>query len=97
MSPSGLVRSLWVKPVPGVRVDVATIFAPINRSEALVVVTAPLLLVVLLPFAPTLTSSGLTGSIPLYSRIRISGKLAAGLNVTTTELLPAVAPTMFFA
>ena len=50
-----------------------TMLAPTNRSVALVVVTEPLLLVALFPLAPTATSRGLTGSIPLYSKIRMSG------------------------
>jgi hypothetical protein len=64
---------------------------------ALVVVTAPLLLLALFPCAPTATSSGLTGSNPLYSAIRMSGKFAAVVNVTVTVLAPAAAAEMFLA
>jgi hypothetical protein len=63
----------------------------------LVVVTAPLLLVALLPCAPTATSSGFTVSRPLYSAIRISGKAAAALKITVTVFTPAAAAEMFLA
>ena len=46
----------------------------------------------LVPAAPAVTSSGLVGSRPLYSRIRTSTKAAAWLNPTVTVLLP---PAMF--
>jgi hypothetical protein len=71
--------------------------APKSRSVALVVVTAPLLLVALLPEAAAVTSTGLVGSAPLYSRIRMSGNAAAAENVTVTLFAPAVAAAMFFA
>jgi len=44
-----------------------------NRSVALVVVTEPLLLVALFPDAPTVTSSGVAGLRPLYSKIECPG------------------------
>ncbi len=44
---------------PGLCVKVHTMLAPTKRSMPLLVVTAPLLLVPLLPAAPALTSSGL--------------------------------------
>jgi len=66
-----------VYPLPGPVVVVWTRFAPISRSFALVVVTAPLVLTAVLPCAPTDTSSGLTVSRPLYSAMRMSGKAAA--------------------
>src|SRR5882672_1057073 len=97
MSPSGVVITRLVYPLPGPVVIVWTTFAPTRRSFALVVVTAPLLLVALLPCAPTATSSGLIGSSPLYSAIRMSGKFAAGANVTVTEFAPAGAAAIFLA
>jgi hypothetical protein len=48
-------------------------FAPTSKSEALVVVTALLLLVALVPVAPAPTSSGVFVSSPLYSKTRMSG------------------------
>ena len=73
MLPSGLVITREVKPVPAAVVSVSTVFAPTSRSFALNVVTGPLLLVVLLPLAPTATSIGFTGLMPEYSAIRTSG------------------------
>jgi len=64
---------------------------------AFVVVTEPLLLVAVFPCAPADTSSGLTGSMPLYSAMRMSAKFAATLNVTVTVFAPAAADTMFLA
>jgi hypothetical protein len=62
------------------------------------VVTEPLLLVaVVVPCAPTDTSSGFAVSKPLYSAIRMSGNTAATLNVTVTVFVPAAAAAMFFA
>jgi hypothetical protein len=60
-------------PLPALIVHVATQLAPSNRSVAFVVVTTPLLVAELLPAAPTNTSTGLSVSMPLYSRILISG------------------------
>jgi hypothetical protein len=72
--------------------------APTRRSFAFVVVTEPLLLVaVVVPCAPTDTSNAFTGSMPLYSAMRMSGKFAATLKVTVTLFVPAAAATMFFA
>jgi hypothetical protein len=73
MSPLGEVRSLCVNPLPGPVVVVQTMFAPNSRSVGLVVVADPLLLAVLLPLLAAVTSTGLFGSAPLYSRIRMSG------------------------
>jgi hypothetical protein len=70
------------------------VLAPTKRSAAFLVVTLPLLLVELLPAAATTTSTGLVGSIPLYSRIRMSGYVADPLNVTVTAFEP---PAMFLA
>ena len=61
------------------------------------VVSAPLLLDALVPCAPIDPSTGVTGSIPAYSAIRISGKAAPALNVTVTLFAPAAAAAMFFA
>ena len=48
--------------------------APTSSSLAEVVVAVPLLLVALLPTAAAVTSRGLVGLRPLYSRMRTSGK-----------------------
>jgi hypothetical protein len=71
--------------------------APNSRSAALVVVTAPLLLVPLVPVLAAVTSTGEFVSAPLYSRIRMSGNAAAGENVTVTVFVPAAAAAMFLA
>src|SRR5215467_6322522 len=97
MSPSGLVITRLVKDAPGALVAVRTVLAPTRRSFALVVVMLPLLLEVLLPEVPTTTSRGLVGAIPRYSAIRMSGKAAAGENVTVTVLLLAEAAAMLAA
>ena len=97
MSPSGFVITRLVYPLPAPLVNVCTRLAPISRSLAFVVVTEPLLLVAVLPCAPTATSRALTVSIPLYSAMRISGKLAAVVNVTVTLFAPAAAAAMFLA
>jgi len=49
-----------------------------------------------LPVAEAALSSGAAVSTPRYSRIRMSGKTAAWLNVTVT-IFPAPAPAMFLA
>ena len=49
-----------------------TMLAEIRRSPGAVVVRLPLLLVALLPVAPTAASSGLLCSTPVYSRMRMS-------------------------
>jgi hypothetical protein len=67
------------------------------RSVGLVVVADPLLLLALLPVFAAVTSSGLLGSAPLYSRMRMSGNAAAVENVTVTMLEPAAADAMFLA
>ena len=86
-----------MKPLPGPAVNVATVLAPKMRSVALVVVAGPLLLAPLLPLAPAVTSTGLLGCAPLYSKIRMSGDDAAVEKVTVTELAPAAAAAMFGA
>lgn len=61
---------------------------------ALVVVASPLLRLVPVPLAATPTSNALLALIPLYSRMRKSGKLTLLLNVTVTVLAPAPAAAM---
>jgi hypothetical protein len=73
MSPSGLVIIRCVSPLPGPVDPVFTMLAPTKRSLAFLVITAPLVVVALLPVESTTTSIGLPGSIPLYSKIRMSG------------------------
>ena len=51
MSPSGVVIMREVKPVPAPMVEVYTVFAPMSRSVALVVVTVPLALLEVLAVA----------------------------------------------
>ena len=77
-----------MKPVPGPLVTLVTMFAPKIRSVAFVVVAEPLLLVVLLPVFAAVTSTGVFGSAPLYSRMRMSGYAAAFVKVTVTVLAP---------
>jgi hypothetical protein len=71
--------------------------APNIRSVGLVVFAEPLLLVLLLPELAPVTSTGLLGSAPLYSSIRMSGAVAALAKVTVTVFVPAAADAMFFA
>src|SRR3974377_16765 len=97
MSPSGDVSNRLVKPLPGPVVVLWTMFAPKIRSVAFVVVADPLLLVALLPEFAAVTSTGLLGSAPLYSRIRMAGYAAATEKVTFTVLAPAAAAAMFLA
>ena len=96
MSPSGLVIILCVKLAPGPDVSVCTILAPTSKSVALVVVTAPLLLVALLPVPALTTSTGEIGSIPLYSKILMSANWAACEKLTVT-LFPLGAAVIFLA
>jgi FlaG/FlaF family flagellin (archaellin) len=63
----------------------------------LVVVTATLLLVALLPVLAAVTSTGLLGSAPLYSSMRMSADVAALAKVTVTLFVPAAAVAIFFA
>jgi hypothetical protein len=86
-----------VKPVPGPVVVFCTRFAANSRSVAFVVVTDPLLLLELFPLLAAVTSTGLAGSVPLYSRTRISGEAAALENVIVTVLAPAWAAAISFA
>jgi hypothetical protein len=91
MSPSGVVITRDVNPLPAAVVVVDTMSAPKISSLALVVVAPPLLGAALLPVAAAVTSSVVT---PLYSRIRTSGYAAAWLNATVTVFVP---PAMFDA
>src|ERR1035438_10776639 len=80
MSPSGVVISRPVKPLPAPVVLVWTRFAPKIRSVELVVVAEPLLLLALLPELAAVTSTGLLGSAPLYSIMRMSDRKSTRLN-----------------
>jgi hypothetical protein len=71
--------------------------APSSNSLAKPVVAAPLLAVAALPVAERVTSSGLAGSRPPYSRTRTSAKATALSNLTVTVLAPAPAAAMFLA
>ena len=62
----------FVNPAPAALVTVWTTFAPTSRSLPLVVTADPLLLIVPLPCAAAVTSTGFAGSTPLYSAARIS-------------------------
>ena len=86
-----------VNPEPAPVVVCCTTFAPKISSLAEVVVALPLLLGLPLPAAAAVTSRGLVGLRPLYSRMRTSGKAAAALNLTVTVLAPAAAAAMFLA
>ena len=97
MSPSGLVMTLLVNPVPGPLVKPVVRFAAKRSSLPPVVVSGPLLLLVVLPEAPATASSGAVGSSPAYSRMRMSTHTAGTLNLTVTEFVPAAAAAMFFA
>src|SRR5215813_7825531 len=97
MSASGLVMTRLVKPEPGPVVVPVVVSAAKRRSFAFVVVAEPLFATVLVPDACAVTSTGLTASSPLYSRIRTSGYAAAGENATVTALVFAEAEAMFFA
>jgi hypothetical protein len=80
MSPSGVVSSRWVNPVPGPVVPVHTMLAPTSRSLAFFVIAAALVLVALSPVAVEAASRGLTVATPLYSKIRMSAEIAAALK-----------------
>src|SRR2546427_6313013 len=97
MSPSGEVIMRLVKPVPGPGVEVPTMFAAKSRSVGLVVVAGPLLSLVLLPLLAAVTSPGVFGFAPLYSRMRKSGEGAAVEKGTRTGFAPAGAAPVVFA
>ena len=78
-------------------VQVVTVLAATSKSDALVVAAAGVLLVALLPVAAAVTSTGLAGSSPEYSRMRTSAKTAAVVKETLTALAPAAAAPMFGA
>src|ERR1700682_673357 len=91
MSPPGFERSRVAYPVPGAVVAAPTTrLAPISTSLANVVVTAPVSLVVLVPWAAPVTSTGWSGSIPPYCATRTSGDAGGTENVTVTALPPGV-------
>jgi hypothetical protein len=93
MSPSGEVITREVNPVPAAVVVLVTVLAPKIRSLALPVVAAPLSLVVPVPEAPAVTSTGEVVSMPPYSKIRMSGNCAAWLKFTITVFPPTAAAT----
>src|SRR5258706_301738 len=97
MSPSGLVITREVQPVPGPVVQLLTVLAAKSKSDALFVTAAGVLLVALLPVADAVASTGLPGSSPAYSRMRMSAKLAATVKETLTALPPAAAAPMLVA
>src|SRR2546425_12124905 len=97
MSPSGLVITRLVHPVPAPVVQRGTVLAAKSKSDALVVTAAGVLLVAVLPVAEAVTSTGLTGSSPAYSRMRTSAKTAGTLKRTLTVLAPAAAAPTFGA
>jgi hypothetical protein len=97
ISPSGVVSSRSVKALPGPIVVVWTRLAAKIRSVAFVGVAEPLLLVTLLPLLAEEPSTGLLGSAPVYSSIRMSADIAPVAKVTVTVFVPAAAAAMFFA
>jgi len=98
MSPLGLVITRLVKEGPGLLVVVATMLPATRSTFASDTFSVPLLLVVLEPLEAATACSGLTGSSPLYSRIRTSANTAAALKRTVTNVaVLAVAEAMFGA
>src|SRR6266478_1205626 len=97
MSPSGKVITRLVHPVPGPEVVVATVLAAKSKSDALDVTAAGVLLVAVFPVAEAVTSTGLTGSSPAYSRMRTSAKTAGIVKETLTVFAPAAAAPMLRA
>ena len=93
----GTVTNRPVNPLPAPDVDVRTVVAATSKLFVSVVATSPLLLVMLFPAPALITSTGRAGSIPLYSRIRMSGELTGAENVTVTMFALAAAPAMFAA
>ena len=71
--------------------------APKIKSDGLVVVAEPLLLVALLPELAAVISTGLLRFAPLYSITLMSAYDAAVAKVTVTLLVPAAADAMLFA
>jgi len=60
MSPSGVVITRFVQPLPAPLVQVATVLAAKSRSGDVVVATGGVLLVEVLPVAEAVTSTGLS-------------------------------------
>src|SRR5262245_15935527 len=95
MSPSGDVITRLVNEAPAAEVNDVTMLAPTIRSVGLDVVTGPATLDVPLPVAAATTSTGLIGTMPLYSAMRMSGYGTAASNVTVTEFPFAAAGRIF--
>src|SRR5258707_15327676 len=87
MSPLGLVITRLVKEAPGPLVVVATMLPATRSTFESDTFSAPLLLVVLETLEAATACSGLTGSSPLYSKIRTSGYTPAALKRTVTVLM----------
>jgi len=95
MSPSGVVISRLVKPLPGpggtalnqIRADeqIGRVGGTPGHGDAL-------LLVALLPVLAAVTSTGLLGSAPLYSSMRMSADVAALAKVTRDAVCPGQPP-----
>src|SRR5207237_1192036 len=94
MSPSGKVMTRLVHPVPGPEVEVVTVLAAKSKSGALDVTAGGVLLVAVLPVAEAVTSTGLTGSRPAYSRMRTSASTAGSVKETVTGCALAAAGPM---
>jgi hypothetical protein len=97
MSPSGVVMTRFVYPVPAAVNAVAVVPAPTNRSFVPVVAAEPLFAKAEEPDAEAEPSEGLAGSSPMYSKDRTSGNGTDLLNVTVTLFAPAAAALMFGA
>src|SRR5437773_12124965 len=97
MSLLGCVITRFVQPLPAPIVQVATVLAAKSRPGEVVVATGSVRLVAVVPAAEAVTSTGLSWSIPAYSRIRMSGYSAAAVNDTSTALAPAAAVPRLFA
>ncbi len=74
-----------------------TMFAATRRSDPLVVVKVPLLLLLAVPVAATAASTGLPGARPRYSRMRMSAYCADPLNATVTLFSLAFADAIALA
>src|SRR5256885_14846500 len=97
MSPSGVVITRFVQPLPAPLVQVATVLAAKSRSGDVVVATGGVLLVEVLPVAEAVTSTVLGLSTPPYLWFRLSGYSAASVYATRTALAPAAAAAAIFA
>src|SRR5262245_59529378 len=97
MSKSGVVIIRLVKFAPAAEKPPVVMPAPKMSVLGTVVVTAPLLADALVPDVEVPTTSGATGSRPLYSVIRRSTNSVAVLKVTFTVLVPAADALIFLA